>query len=79
MYVAQQVADKFTFSGLVYSHHMSHIAHRHCLIAVAAGRSTVKLVDLKSGSASHQLKGHNSSVYAVQWSMREEFLLATGG
>ena len=74
-----QLADKFTFDGLVYCHHMSRIACKHCLIAVGCGRSTVKLVDIKSGSAAHQLKGHSASVYTVQWSSRDEFLLATGG
>ncbi|KAK7100634.1 DNA excision repair protein ERCC-8-like [Littorina saxatilis] len=74
-----KLADKYTFSGLVYSHHMSLIARKHCLIAVGAGRSTVKLVDIKSGSASHQLKGHDAPVYSVRWSSKDEFLLATGG
>lgn len=73
-----KLADKFLFEGLVYSHHMSGIACKHCLIAVACHRSSVKLVDIKSGSAAHQLKGHVGSVYAVQWSSRDEFLLATG-
>ncbi|XP_076440823.1 LOW QUALITY PROTEIN: DNA excision repair protein ERCC-8-like [Babylonia areolata] len=58
---------------------MSPVARKHSLVAVGAGRCTVKLVDVRSGSASHQLKGHKASVLSVQWSSRHEFLLASGG
>lgn len=74
-----KVVDKYSFHGIVYSHHMSGIARRHCLVAVGCSRSTVKLIDMKAGSATHQLKGHDSSVFVVQWSSRDEFLLATCG
>ncbi|KAK7489058.1 hypothetical protein BaRGS_00019719 [Batillaria attramentaria] len=74
-----KVADKYSFHGIVYSHHMSGISVKHCLIAVGCSRSTVKLVDMKAGSATHQLRGHDSSVFVVQWSSRDEFLLATCG
>ncbi|XP_052264673.1 DNA excision repair protein ERCC-8-like isoform X2 [Dreissena polymorpha] len=72
-------ADEYQFSGLVNSHHMSPIATKHCLIAVATNSSTVKLVDLKSGSSTHSLKGHDTSVFVVKWSPHNEFTLATGG
>jgi len=58
---------------------MSPIATKHSLIAVASKSSTVKLVDLKSGSASHTLKGHSTSVFTVKWSPYNEFIVATGG
>ncbi|KAL4235709.1 DNA excision repair protein ERCC-8 [Mactra antiquata] len=72
-------ADEYQFSGIVYNHHMSPIATRHCLIAVACQSSSVKLVDLKSGSATHGLKGHSKGVYSVKWSPYNEFTLASAG
>ncbi|KAL8611451.1 hypothetical protein ACOMHN_014506 [Nucella lapillus] len=74
-----KTVDTYTFSTVVYSHHLSPVAGKHCLMAVGAGRSSVKLVDLKSGSACHQLKGHDDSVLSVRWSTRNEFLLASSG
>ncbi|XP_071118181.1 DNA excision repair protein ERCC-8-like [Haliotis cracherodii] len=71
-------ADTFEFSTIVYSHHMSPIATKHNLLAVGCQGSTVKLVDLKAGSATHMLKGHKSCVMSVKWSTRDEFILATG-
>jgi len=73
-----QPADEYQFSGIVNCHHMSPIATHHSLIAVATNSSAVKLVDLKSGSSSHALKGHDTSVYVVRWSPYNEFTLATG-
>lgn len=72
-------ADEYEFSGIVYNHHMSPVATRHCLIAVACQSSSVKLVDLKSGSATHNLKGHNKAVFTVKWSPYNEFILASAG
>ncbi|CAH1775408.1 unnamed protein product [Owenia fusiformis] len=71
-------ADEFEFSDIVYSHHMSPIANSHALIAVGTNSTKIKLVDLKTGSASHILKGHNGPIYAVKWSPREEYVLASG-
>lgn len=71
-------ADEYEFTGIVFNHHMSPIATKHCLLAVASCSPTVKLVDLKSGSATHSLKGHNKAVLAVKWSPFEEFMLASG-
>lgn len=71
--------DEYEFSGIVYQHNLSPIATKHCLIAVGCQSSRLKLVDLKSGSNSHMLKGHHSSIYCVKWSPREEFILASGG
>lgn len=72
-------ADQYEFSGMVCNHHMSPIATRHCLIAVACQSSSVKLVDLKSGSATHSLKGHSKGVFAVKWSPYHEFIVASAG
>jgi len=47
--------------------------------AVAGSENQVRIVDLKSGSLSHELRGHESSVLTCRWSPSKEFLLATGG
>ena len=73
-----QPADEYEFKGIVYSHHMSPVATSHCLVAVGCDSSTLKLVDLKSGSATHMLKGHKMSILSVQWSSKNEYLLASG-
>uniref|UniRef100_A0A8C6XPS4 DNA excision repair protein ERCC-8 n=1 Tax=Naja naja TaxID=35670 RepID=A0A8C6XPS4_NAJNA len=73
-----QPADEFHFDGTVYSHHMSPVATRHCLIAVGTKSSKVQLCDFKSGSCSHILQGHTQEILAVSWSPRYEFILATG-
>nr|XP_009925989.1 PREDICTED: DNA excision repair protein ERCC-8-like isoform X2 [Haliaeetus albicilla] len=80
-----QPADVFHFEGTVYSHHMSPVATKHCLIAavfvslVTVGTKSpkVQLCDLKSGSCSHILQGHRQEVLAVSWSPRHEYVLAT--
>ncbi|NWI90935.1 ERCC8 protein, partial [Pitta sordida] len=73
-----QPADVFNFEGTVYSHHMSPVATKHCLIAVGTKSPKVQLCDLKSGSSSHILQGHRQAVLAVSWSPCHEYVLATG-
>ncbi|XP_071952245.1 DNA excision repair protein ERCC-8-like [Antedon mediterranea] len=70
-------AESFRFDKPVYCHHMSQIATKHCLISVATASSLVTLCDLRNGSSTHTLKGHKGSVMAIQWSSKEEYLLAT--
>ncbi|KAK3091401.1 hypothetical protein FSP39_019634 [Pinctada imbricata] len=70
--------DEYEFKGIIYSHHMSAIAVKHSLVAAGCHSSSLQLVDLKSGSASHMLKGHQGSIFSVKWSTRDEFLLASG-
>lgn len=57
---------------------MSSIATNHNLIAVAGQSSKVRLIDLKSGAATHTLRGHKKPVVSVKWSTRDEYNLATG-
>lgn len=73
-----QTADEYEFKGIVYDHAHSPIATKHCLVSVACQSSTLRLVDLKSGSATHTLKGHRSPVICTSWSTKEEFILASG-
>ncbi|XP_071851733.1 DNA excision repair protein ERCC-8-like [Apostichopus japonicus] len=71
-------AEEFVINQAIYSHHISPIATQHCLIAVGSMSSKIKLCDLKTGSSTHILKGHKDAILSVQWSNKEEFLLASG-
>ncbi|KAL3869598.1 hypothetical protein ACJMK2_042266 [Sinanodonta woodiana] len=73
-----KTAGEYEFTGIVYSHHMSPVATTHCLVAVACQSSTIRLIDLKSGSDSHALQGHTGPVVCVKWSTQKEFCLASG-
>lgn len=70
--------ETISCQGRVYCHHMSQIATKHCLIAVATSSSPISLVDLKSGSHSHILRSHKDAVLTVCWSPRDEYVLASG-
>ncbi|GFO05103.1 DNA excision repair protein ercc-8 [Plakobranchus ocellatus] len=75
-----QTAEEYSFNGIVHCHHMSPVATRHTMVAVGTDSSVVKLVDPRAGSATHSLRGHKEgAVRAVQWSNKDEFILATGG
>lgn len=39
----------------------------------------MELIDLRTGSSTHELRGHSSSILTCAWSPIEEHLLATGG
>lgn len=67
------------FDSRIYQVHMSTNSASKCLIAVAGTESIVRLVDLTTGSCTHELRGHESSVLTCRWSPREEYILATGG
>jgi len=71
-------ADTFSFEGRVFQHHMSHIATRNCLVTVASSVNHILLVDPKSRSCTHELRGQTSSTLACRSSTREEDLFATG-
>ena len=60
-------------------HQMSPLVTSHALIAAGCADSCVHLINLKSGSATHILKGHDEPVITVAWSTREPYLLASGG
>ncbi|XP_012312686.1 DNA excision repair protein ERCC-8 isoform X5 [Aotus nancymaae] len=72
-----QTADVFNFEETVYSHHMSPVSTKHCLVAVGTRGPKVQLCDLKSGSCSHILQGHRQEILAVSWSPRYDYILAT--
>ena len=76
---ALQSVENFTFKDMVYRHQMSPIAMSHSLVAAACKDSRIYLADLKSGSSSHILKGHQEAVLSLAWSTRDPFILVSGG
>ncbi|EDO36406.1 predicted protein [Nematostella vectensis] len=76
---ALQVVETFNFEGIVYKHQAAKCAKRHSLVAAANEDSRVYLCDLRTGSASHILRGHATAVLSVSWSPLNQYLLATGG
>ncbi|CAD5118198.1 DgyrCDS6920 [Dimorphilus gyrociliatus] len=73
-----KVADEFQFPGPVYKIALSSHAKQHSLIAVGSSTHSVRLIDMRSGSASHKLQGHTELVSALNWSKTDEFILASG-
>ncbi|KAI9693894.1 MAG: hypothetical protein M1822_003165 [Bathelium mastoideum] len=55
-----------------YAHSVSTIAS-HLLVAVGTQHPAVRLVDLRSGAASHSLPGHTGAVLSVGWCPNSNF------
>lgn len=68
----------FDLEAIIYTHAMSTIAS-HMLVACATQQAVVRLVDLRSGSTTHSLPGHNGGVLSAAWSPLQEQVLASGG
>jgi DNA excision repair protein ERCC-8 len=73
-----QASASFDLTCCVYSHAISTVAD-HLLVACATQLPAIKLVDLKSGAATHSLAGHKGGVMSVNWSPKKEHILASGG
>ncbi|CAN6675013.1 hypothetical protein TRVA0_078S00298 [Trichomonascus vanleenenianus] len=71
----------------VYSFDLAHKVYnidvsrtgQHSLVATAADHPFIKLIDLRTTSASHILTGHNGKVLSVKWSPTTSHILASGG
>ncbi|KAF8789991.1 DNA excision repair protein ERCC-8-like [Argiope bruennichi] len=72
-------ADTISVEHNISGHHMSSVSSKHSLIAVAMKYPHIKLIDPKTGSHSHELRGHQTGVASVRWSPISENLLASGG
>lgn len=73
-------ACDFTLPGRVHTVAMSSTATYHALLATGAeGTSSIHLCDAATGSAAQVLVGHRAPVWALSWSPREEYVLASGG
>lgn len=73
-----KAAETIHFPSVIYSHHMSAVASEHNLIAVGTDSSHVKLIDMRTGSRTHSLSGHQKAAPLVRWSPKLPFSLATG-
>lgn len=73
-----EVSATFDLGSIVYFHATSTVAS-HLLVACASQHPAVRLVDLRTGSATHSLAGHSGSVLSVAWHPKNENVLASGG
>lgn len=73
-----QASATFNLESVIYAHATSNIAS-HLLVACATQHPAVRLVDLRSGAASHALAGHTGALLTVAWSPVDEHVLASGG
>ncbi|OJJ46872.1 hypothetical protein ASPZODRAFT_115568 [Penicilliopsis zonata CBS 506.65] len=68
----------FSFDFTPYSHSFSSHPASSLLIAVGTSEKTVRLLDLRSGLATHALPGHSSGVLSVSWAPHRPHILASG-
>lgn len=71
--------DQFSIDCHILHHHMSPVAFKHSLLSVAGDTGEVILCDLRSGSSTHHLQGHDGAVQVTQWSPRNQYILLSGG
>ena len=74
--VLEPVEEFALASDKVFSHHVRRSPSP--LVAVGTGSNHINLIDLKSGSTSHELRAHSSPVMAVKWSPFKDHLLVSG-
>jgi len=71
-------AEQFNIGGVINKHAIAR-PDVGALVAVAGETNHVTLIDLKSGSTSHVLRGHGAEVCTLAWSVAQPNILATGG
>lgn len=71
-----QPVESFILSKRIYCHHIAKLNSSQ--VAVGTDTNHVKLVDLRSGASTHELRGHKNSILAVQWSPNLPSILASG-
>ena len=65
--------ESFILSKRIYCHHIGKLNSSQ--VAVGTDTNHVKLVDLRSGASTHELRGHKNSILAVQVSKVYMFFL----
>ncbi|KPI46084.1 DNA excision repair protein ckn1 [Cyphellophora attinorum] len=73
-----QPVHSFNLDHAVHTHAISPIPSTSPLVAAGTSHPTIRLLDLRSGLATHSLAGHNGAVYALAWSPIDEHILASG-
>ncbi|KEF62134.1 uncharacterized protein A1O9_00106 [Exophiala aquamarina CBS 119918] len=68
----------FELSFTPYTHSLSPLVDSHPLIAVGTAHPAIRLLDLRTGLATHSMTGPNGAVYSVAWSPRASHILASG-
>ena len=68
----------FPFDYSPYTHALSPIASASPLVAVGTAQAHVRLLDLRSGLATHSLPGHSGAIFSLAWSPKQEHVLASG-
>ena len=74
--VLSQPVESFLLSQKIYSHDISPL-NPSC-VAVATDTNHVRIVDLRAGSSTHELRGHQRSLLTVKWSPNLSSILASG-
>ena len=75
---ANDLTVAFTFDLGLVPHSVAMAPHaRHALVAVSSASPSIRLLDLASGSATHSLV--HVGTCTVNWSPRDEYILASGG
>jgi DNA excision repair protein ERCC-8 len=72
-------AHVFPLTYAVHCHAISPIPNYTPLIAAGTASPAIRLLDLRTGLATHSLPGHNGAIYSLAWSPTSEHILASGG
>ncbi|KAG0726023.1 DNA excision repair protein ERCC-8 [Chionoecetes opilio] len=74
-----KLVDQFDMDCHINHHQMSPVATKHSILAVAGENGEVILCDLRTGTSTHRLTGHEGPVRATQWSPRRQHILVSSG
>jgi DNA excision repair protein ERCC-8 len=70
-------AHTFHLHATPYSHSLSSHSASTLLIAVGTSERTIRLLDLRSGLATHTLPGHDSAVLSLAWAPHRPHILVS--
>lgn len=71
-------AHTFSLQHAIYCHAVSPIPTHAPLIAAGTESPAIRLLDLRSGLATHALPGHNGTIYTLAWSPKTSHILCSG-
>ncbi|RAO71362.1 uncharacterized protein BHQ10_007374 [Talaromyces amestolkiae] len=70
-------AHTFDLHATPYCHSLSSHSASTLLIAAGTSERTIRLLDLRSGLATHTLLGHDSAVLSLDWAPHRPYILAS--